>query len=117
LDNGLCRKISCGQYQYVHSLKGCLNCNVGYPNSLSCDAYEIKSCKENYVLEVKQLPNGAKNTTCKTCADTAGYKIIQIAATQVYNCVEICGDGIVINDLCDDGNTLNGDGCSENCKI
>jgi cysteine-rich repeat protein len=32
-------------------------------------------------------------------------------------CMEICGDGIVINDPCDDGNTLNGDGCSEFCKI
>jgi cysteine-rich repeat protein len=32
-------------------------------------------------------------------------------------CVEICGDGIIINDQCDDGNTLNGDGCSEFCKV
>jgi cysteine-rich repeat protein len=32
-------------------------------------------------------------------------------------CADICGDGIMISDLCDDGNTLNGDGCSSVCTI
>lgn len=31
-------------------------------------------------------------------------------------CVEICGDGVVIDDECDDGNLVDGDGCSSNCK-
>lgn len=31
--------------------------------------------------------------------------------------MEICGDGIIIHDLCDDGNKFNGDGCSSTCKI
>jgi cysteine-rich repeat protein len=30
-------------------------------------------------------------------------------------CLEICGDGIVINMECDDGNIISGDGCSRYC--
>ena len=37
------------------------------------------------------------------------------ATTQ--SCKDICGDGILITSLCDDGNKLNGDGCSSVCKI
>jgi fibro-slime domain-containing protein len=28
-----------------------------------------------------------------------------------------CGDGIVVGEACDDGNSLNGDGCTADCKI
>jgi cysteine-rich repeat protein len=32
-------------------------------------------------------------------------------------CSDICGDGIVKNSACDDGNTASGDGCSSTCTI
>jgi len=32
-------------------------------------------------------------------------------------CSEICGDGRVFYQQCDDGNIVNGDGCSSTCKI
>ncbi len=32
-------------------------------------------------------------------------------------CTSACGDGIVLNEACDDGNALPGDGCDENCEI
>ena len=34
-------------------------------------------------------------------------------------CLEHCGDGIRVSNQfpCDDGNKINGDGCSENCMI
>ncbi|EAR85857.2 transmembrane protein, putative (macronuclear) [Tetrahymena thermophila SB210] len=32
-------------------------------------------------------------------------------------CEEICGDGIVQNQECDDGNLQNGDGCNDKCQI
>jgi cysteine-rich repeat protein len=32
-------------------------------------------------------------------------------------CGDICGDGILIDLQCDDGNTISGDGCSSNCVI
>lgn len=32
-------------------------------------------------------------------------------------CEDVCGDGIVIINACDDGNLLSGDGCNSNCQI
>lgn len=32
-------------------------------------------------------------------------------------CIDLCGDGKIIVDECDDGNTENGDGCSSTCII
>jgi cysteine-rich repeat protein len=32
-------------------------------------------------------------------------------------CKEICGDGIAFTVRCDDGNNIEGDGCSNNCEV
>jgi cysteine-rich repeat protein len=39
--------------------------------------------------------------------------------TNSSQCTEICGDGIHVSKLiqCDDGNLINGDGCSSTCMI
>jgi cysteine-rich repeat protein len=42
------------------------------------------------------------------------------ACTSFFNlsgsvCVEVCGDGVLYNLECDDGNTVDGDGCSSTC--
>ncbi len=29
----------------------------------------------------------------------------------------VCGDGVVFGEVCDDGNTVNGDGCNSNCTL
>lgn len=33
------------------------------------------------------------------------------------SCISACGDGLRINEACDDGNTLDGDGCSSTCEV
>ena len=33
------------------------------------------------------------------------------------SCYEICGDGILVKHQCDDGNLVNGDGCSSACGL
>ncbi len=36
----------------------------------------------------------------------------------ITSCLEICGDGFNYGYLaCDDGNTLNNDGCSSECRV
>jgi fibro-slime domain-containing protein len=35
----------------------------------------------------------------------------------VGSCTSKCGDGLVVNEECDDGNTNDGDGCSHECKV
>jgi fibro-slime domain-containing protein len=32
-------------------------------------------------------------------------------------CKSECGDGIVLNEACDDGNKINGDGCNKECEV
>ncbi len=32
-------------------------------------------------------------------------------------CTQICGDGYLFNLQCDDGNNINGDGCSSKCLV
>lgn len=40
-----------------------------------------------------------------------------IHIAQTDTCVELCGDGTLLVLACDDGNIVNGDGCSDQCKI
>lgn len=48
----------------------------------------------------------------KTCFCGSGYKL-----TNDGSCYEFCGDGVHINEQCDDGNVFNGDGCSFDCYV
>jgi cysteine-rich repeat protein len=36
---------------------------------------------------------------------------------RLVSCTSKCGDGIVLNEACDDGNAASGDGCSSNCTV
>ena len=49
------------------------------------------------------------------------YVCLGGTSTTVDKCTvipNICGDGIKkSSEICDDGNTVNGDGCSHNCQI
>ena len=39
------------------------------------------------------------------------------AMDAAFVCQEICGDGVIVNAECDDGNTVSGDGCSSTCML
>jgi fibro-slime domain-containing protein len=43
---------------------------------------------------------------CRTTPDCAGG-----------TCTKVCGDGLVIDEACDDGNLEDGDGCSDTCSV
>jgi cysteine-rich repeat protein len=47
---------------------------------------------------------------CNTCNN--GYDVIN------GSCLSVCGNGFVLTpEICDDGNKIDGDGCSSNCSI
>ena len=46
------------------------------------------------------------------CVCTSGYEF-----DINRKCIEICGDGKLIYLQCDDGNLINGDGCSDICTV
>lgn len=45
------------------------------------------------------------------CKCISGFFLSQNA------CADICGDGKIFTNECDDGNTNDGDGCSSACKV
>lgn len=104
LKGSICQKLSCLSTQYVQSVSGCVNCTTTFPNSLSCLSTGPTSCFSGYILS---------NNSCLTCSAVAGY----VYDSASGKCKDYCGDNIIITDLCDDGNALNGDGCSSLCTI
>lgn len=87
----------------MDTFKGCVNCSELFNFSLTCNISEAFLCSGTYQLE---------NGVCLPCNEVTGYAIDSYG-----DCTEICGDGILIYYQCDDGNNLNGDGCSANCVI
>ena len=56
------------------------------------------------------LPTNNRSADLECCT---GYAYSSATKT----CVEVCGDGLLFDYACDDGNTANGDGCSATCQI
>ena len=54
--------------------------------------------------------NCASNTECIECDITLFY-------LQLGVCKDICGDGKLYSVECDDGNVVDGDGCSSSCVV
>lgn len=102
LSKSTCSVLSCGSGTYVDPVKGCLPCSGLFAGSLTCNISQPFSCKSSYKF---------LNNTCVYCNDVTGYKMVSGI------CGEICGDGLLIYLQCDDGNNINGDGCSSNCLI
>jgi len=45
-----------------------------------------------------------------------GWNCTGGSLTSATICLPICGDGLKVgNEVCDDGNTISGDGCAGNC--
>lgn len=89
----------------------CKNC---YKSCATCSDYgpnNCISCNPGYQAYPSPIANRVQ---CLTCADmNTGYYALPDGT-----CKEICGDGIDLGQVeCDDGNLINGDGCSTDCKI
>ncbi|CAD8141976.1 unnamed protein product [Paramecium pentaurelia] len=54
---------------------------------------------------------------CIDCIDGICNLCDQGRQLQNNYCISLCGDGILVDEDCDDGNLDNGDGCSESCKV
>jgi cysteine-rich repeat protein len=67
--------------------------------------------------EKKCLPCSDGCLSCTSC-----YSCTQCTPKYTFNaalqrCTENCGDGFRFTLACDDGNNINGDGCTSDCKI
>lgn len=100
---GLCE---CIDYYYEHN-KVCIACHY---SCLTCQYsgqyFDCLSCDPNML---RSLSGGASPSTCDC---DAGYEDVGVVL-----CEDICGDGDMYVDGCDDGGTVSGDGCSSNCQV
>jgi cysteine-rich repeat protein len=89
----------------------CLSCSNGF--SLLTGMCICPSCNYIDIATGTCLPCPA---TCPTCASlTSCSSCISGYSLSATTCSEICGDGRLFILQCDDGNTVDGDGCSHNC--
>lgn len=71
-----------------------------------------------------QIIGSNLTSTCLGCNISLGFSLkdgICVCADGYYifnsKCAQICGDGRLFALACDDGNNLNGDGCSSSCRV
>ncbi len=104
----VCVKIECQDGFYLSAETGvCKECNVRCKICSGGGIGDCTWCQEGYVLE---------GSLCKSCEEIhAGLKA---DPNDPAKCVAVCGDGIKFaSEECDDGNTLDGDGCSADCRV
>lgn len=89
------------------SSSACASCNSTLNRQLNATS-GLCSCASGYTL----------NITSDTCYSTGPPTTCQTGYSLVNGiCQEICGDGLLFELECDDGNTNNGDGCDSSCHI
>jgi cysteine-rich repeat protein len=138
--NGVCNRIpGCIQpYNLNAAVQVCQACNetdfFGRPVNGACQCYvgTLVSgvCNTIWGCIVPQVyPNGS--IWCAFCNTTAGFLSFPVGGgvncecspayyLDIDHCVEVCGDGFLYSETpgdCDDGNNLDGDGCSSTCRV
>lgn len=87
------------------------------------NAQFIDPVSGNFTVRQKPCDDGNSNNNdgcTQYCNVETGWNCTGGSATNPDTCVEICGDGWLWdtnNHECDDGNAVDGDGCSSNCTI
>lgn len=65
----------------------------------------------------KCLPCSDGCLSCKTCYDCTQCRPDYTLDAKSGLCLEVCGDGKRYTLECDDGNNVDGDGCSKDCRV
>ena len=65
----------------------------------------------------KCLPCSDGCLSCIDCYDCTQCRPDYILDPKTALCLEVCGDGKRYTSACDDGNNIDGDGCSKDCRI
>lgn len=99
---------------------GCVTCDATLNFTLNTTTYLCDCAVGSYIgsnglctlCTMTGCLDCSSKTVCRTCDTTLFFLN---ATTQV--CDEICGDGFLFFLQCDDGNNIDGDGCSSTCTI
>ncbi|CDW72275.1 fu domain containing protein [Stylonychia lemnae] len=109
-----CKVPKCKDKQYFewfpYLIKGhhsgqCQDCHLTCKKCLGPNANDCLQCILGYEFDDQLF-------ICIKCEDFYG-----IATNLEGECEDICGDGIVVEKQCDDGNLISGDGCNDQCEL
>ena len=96
----------------------CLYCNG--PTAFECTACKQEQHRQliggTCVCDPYNYQEPATGEECEQVDKNKcdrGYVKVELTG----QCVELCGDGVLLEKECDDGNIINGDGCSDQCRI
>lgn len=122
--NNYCMTCSVSNCATCLGYSTCSVCNAGFgvTSSGTCSTCPITGCQTCSNISVcATCMSGYTNIlglcyTCPISCTCGGYTLPKYPNG---DCSTICGDGIVIfpYEACDDGNTINGDGCSAQCQV
>ncbi|CDW80137.1 UNKNOWN [Stylonychia lemnae] len=109
LNDGECTHFTCldTQYRALKPQLSCFECDSTCQTCQGVSKYDCLSCKAKDKFVAQQ---------CLSCNQQPGMtEPLDDSSTE---CIEICGDGFNYGFYqCDDGNLINGDGCSSTCSI
>lgn len=127
-NTGYFLNVSLALCETCSAMPGCLACNTSgctqcdatlsftlNPATFICDCLVGSYIGSNALCTPCSMTgclDCSSKTVCKTCDTTLFFLN---ASTQI--CDEICGDGFLYFVECDDGNNIDGDGCSSTCFI
>ena len=127
----LCKLNLCPAGTILHPSTGaCAPCSFKYPGCAYCSESSCTSCQKNwqpwYIANSPLTPK-LLYTSCRPCAQGTDSHTNFTVDSLTRRCIDICGDGVRHNERsapdllfyqeCDDGNLIDGDGCSSNCTV
>lgn len=106
---------NCSEPEFQRTpINGTCQCTIGHLAGRYCT--EIIGCTN--------ILRNSSGDYCVSCNSMYNFELVNSTCVckQYYElhgekCEEICGDGFLFNLPCDDGNLINGDGCSSTCEI
>ena len=93
----------------------CGNGTVNGPSNANSTVLGTEQCDDG-----NKIPFDGCSPTCSNepLCGTINTYLNPVPAATTYQCFAHCGDGLVLKpEECDDGNTVNGDGCDSSCKV
>lgn len=102
---------------------GICQCNNGYVDvngTCSLKTQTEVACNVGTYFDTqlqKCLPCSDGCLACKTCYDCTQCRPDYTLDAKSGLCLEVCGDGKRYTLECDDGNNVDGDGCSKDCNV
>lgn len=115
-----------GVCQPCNTMAGCVDCNTA--GCTLCDAIfgfllDVNKkcvCDYGFFINDMKICEQCTATGCLNCINQT--QCIECDASLYYlapnaTCDDKCGDGFRIYVDCDDGNLIDGDGCSSLCKV